>query len=115
MPKVVTNNTDLRLALTQQPGEEAARVTVKRNGQSVSYSELERMTSADLVSCEISSFDKSVIVTRNPTSYAIMGEDYIVCGGPGGAQTYFGRGQKASDALESFYQLGIAVLTGGGL
>ena len=100
MPSL-TNNRDLRLALTTQPREKLPRMEVTRDGKPIPFEDLEKMASEDLINCEIKSFTHPVTILSHNDS------EYKICGGPGHAETFINRKDPASKSLESFYQIGI--------
>ena len=102
---------NLKIAFTQQPGEEKPRVIVKRDGQPVPYETLEAMTSPYLVGCDIIILGKKVSVTRDKSFDGPKGPAYRIMGGVGMASTWLHESQTAAQGLESFYALGRAILS----
>lgn len=102
---------NLKIAFTQQPGEERPQVIVKRDGQSVPYETLEAMTTPYLVGCDITILGKKVRVTRDPSFDGPKGPAYRIMGGIGTASTWIHESQTAAHGLESFYSLGRAILS----
>lgn len=114
-PRPKTDNSSLRLALMVQPGEQAKRVEVKRDGREVGYSELERMKLKDLLQCDISVLSvKAKFMEAGVDPFDKQTRYNYFWGAFGGTEVgaRYTLDKSAVEALEMAYSLAVAAAGG---